>query len=101
MRGKADIQYRDKFRKPRLDGVEAQAQRGIFGVGNFRRVVLVIRPVVALDLARQPLVPDLGLGPGELIHVAAGDREDRGRGDRWKHDGGAERLFQRRRRFNR
>jgi hypothetical protein len=27
MRGKAEIQYRDKFRKPGLDGVEAQAQR--------------------------------------------------------------------------
>jgi hypothetical protein len=53
-------------------GVDAQAQRVIFGVGKFRRVVQVIRPVVALDLERQPLVLYLGLGLGELIHVAAG-----------------------------
>src|SRR5665647_227215 len=77
MRGKAEIQYRDKFRKPRLDGVEAQARRVVFGVGNFRRVVLVIRAVVALDLERQPLVLDLGLGLGEQEHHARGasDRE--------------------------
>jgi hypothetical protein len=39
MCGKAEIQYRDKFRKPRLNGVDAQAHRVVFGVGNFRRVI--------------------------------------------------------------
>jgi hypothetical protein len=71
-------------------GVDAQAQRFILGGGNFRRVVLVIRPAVALDLERQPLVLDLGLGLGELI-PSGGDQEDHGRGDRQKHDGGVER----------
>ena len=75
MRGKAEIQYRDKFRKPRLDGVETQARRVAFGVGNFRRVVLVIRAVMGLDLERRPLVLALGLGLGELIHVGAGTRK--------------------------
>ena len=55
----------DEFGKPRLDGIEALAQRVIFRIRNLRRIFLVIGLVVAFDLKRQPFVLDLGLGPGE------------------------------------
>ena len=58
----------DEFRKSGLDGVEALAQRVVFGVRNFRRVFLIVMLVVALELERQPLQLDLGLGLGELIY---------------------------------
>ena len=59
---------RDQFRKSRLDGVDALAQRVIGGVRNLRRVFLIVVLVVALDLKRQPLVLDLGLRLGELCN---------------------------------
>ncbi len=75
-RRRADLLRRrfagDEFGKPRLDGVEALAQPVIFGVGNLRRVVLIIGLVVPLDLERQPLVLDLGLGLGEVGDVGGG-----------------------------
>ncbi len=49
----------------RLDGVKAPAQRVIFGVGNFWRIVLIVGFVVTFDLERQPRQFDLGLGLGE------------------------------------
>ena len=63
---------RDEFGKSRLDGVEALAQRIVFGVGDLRRVVLIIGLVVPLDLERQPLVLDLGLGLGEGGEIGRG-----------------------------
>ena len=75
-RRRADLLRRrlggDEFRKPRLDGVEALAQRVVFGVGNGRRVFLIVAPVVPLDLERQPFVLDLGLRLGEVGDVGEG-----------------------------
>ena len=59
----------DEFRKPFLDGVEALTQRIVFGVGDARRVILIVAPVVSLELQRQPHQLDLGLGLGELGDV--------------------------------
>jgi len=41
--------------KPDLDGEIAQPQRVVFGVGDERRVVLIVAPVMLGDLARQAL----------------------------------------------
>ncbi len=75
-RRRADLLRRrfaaDELRKSGLDGVEALAQRVVFGVRNFRRVFLVVSLVVALDLERQPFVLDLGLGLGEIGDVGEG-----------------------------
>ena len=60
---------RDEFRKSLLDGVEALAQRVVFGVGDARRIVLIVAPVVPLELERQPHQLDLGLRLGELGDV--------------------------------
>ncbi len=72
-RRRADLLRRrgagDEIGKPRLDGIEALAQRVIFGVGNLRRVFLIVSPVVTLDLERQPLVLDPGLRLGEVGDV--------------------------------
>jgi hypothetical protein len=58
----------DEFGKPRLDGVETLAQRVIFGVGNFGRVILIVRLVVAFDLKCQPCQLNLGLGFGQFVY---------------------------------
>src|ERR1700680_4193649 len=55
----------DEFRIARFDGIEALAQAVVFGAGDFRRIVLIIGLVVALDLERQPLVLNPGLRLGE------------------------------------
>ena len=72
-RRRADLLRRrvgaDEFRKAGLDGVEALAQRVVFGVGNAGRVVLIVALVVALQLKRQPFQLDLGLRLGELGDV--------------------------------
>jgi len=57
----------DQFGKSGLDGIEALAQRVVFGVRNLRRVFLIVGFVVALDFQRQPLQLDLGLRLGERI----------------------------------
>ena len=62
----------DEFRKAGFDGIEALAQRVIFGIGNPRRVFLIIELVVVLDFQRQPLVLDLGLRLGEVSDVSRG-----------------------------
>jgi len=59
----------DEIRKAFLDGVEPQSQRVVFGVCDAWCIVLVIAPVVAFELQREPLVLDLGLSLGEAGNV--------------------------------
>ncbi len=59
----------DELRKSGLDGVEALAQRVVCGVGNLRRIFLVVGPVMALDLQRQAFQLDLGFRLGEGFDV--------------------------------
>ena len=44
----------DEFRKSGFDGIEALAQRVVVGVRNLRRIFLIIKLVMTLDLERQP-----------------------------------------------
>ena len=63
---RADLHARrigaDELRKRRLDRRVAPHQRVVIGVGNLRRVVGVIEPVVMRDLRREPF--ELGGGVG-------------------------------------
>ena len=59
----------DEFRKAFLDGVEALAQRVIFGIGHAGRIVLIVAPVVHLEFQREPHVLDFRLGLGEVGDV--------------------------------
>ncbi len=52
---------RAQLRKARFDRAVALAQRVIVGIGNARRVVLVIAPVVRGDFRLKPRVLGLGL----------------------------------------
>src|SRR5260370_21448116 len=76
-RSRADFWRRrlagDEVRKPGVDGIEALPQRIVFGIRDLRRVFLIISPVVALELKRQPFVLDLGLGLGERDDVGGSD----------------------------
>ena len=56
----------DQLGKRGFDLVVAPAQRVVFGVGDRRRVVLVVAPVVLGDLLREALELLLGFGFGEL-----------------------------------
>ena len=58
---------RAQLRKARLDRVIALAQRVVVRVGNGRRVVLIIAPVVLGDLGFEPRVLGLGLLFGEIV----------------------------------
>src|SRR4029079_4164408 len=60
----------DEFRKASFDRVEALAQCVVFGVGNGRRVILVIALVVLFELEREPHVLDPGLRLGEVGDIA-------------------------------
>jgi hypothetical protein len=56
-----------QFRKPGFDRVQSLAKRVVFGIGNFRRIVLIVSLVMAFDLERQALVLDPGLRLGEGV----------------------------------
>ena len=58
---------RAQLRKARFDGIVAPPQRVIFGVGDARRVVLIVAPVVPGDLGREPRVFGLGLFLSEIV----------------------------------
>ena len=61
----------DQMRKRRLELAVLAHQRVIVGVGNLRRVLVVIEPVVPRDLLRQPhqAVGGLGFGQLDLSHA--------------------------------
>jgi hypothetical protein len=59
---------RQQVRKPRLDGVAAPAQRVIVGVGDRRRIVLVVALVVSSDFQRETHEFGFGLGSRQLLH---------------------------------
>ncbi len=72
-RRRADLLRRrfrgDEIGKALLDRVEALAQRVVLGIGDARRVVLIIALVVALELQRKPHMLGLRLRLGEVGDV--------------------------------
>ena len=59
----------DEPRKPRLDRLQALAQLVVLGVGDLRRVLLVIEPVVMADLLGETLVLGARLALGEIVDL--------------------------------
>ena len=63
---------RDQLRKARLDRGVALPERVVFGVGDGRRVLLVVAPVVLGDLGGEPLQLRRRLRFGQLVDWSAG-----------------------------
>ncbi len=57
----------DQLREARLEFAVLAHQRVIFRVGNLRRVLVVIEPVMTRDLLRQPHQPVGRLGVGQRV----------------------------------
>src|SRR5215216_522148 len=57
----------DELGKTRLDRIVAPPQRVVFGIGNGRRILLVVAPVVRADLLREARKLLLRLRCGQLV----------------------------------